>query len=307
MSSTASVAVYILSTPNQSTSSDLTSLFQSDLFDVKVVTLTPPSSTDIDTFRFQWVLNDFSTSYGSSTYLLVIKNDSISAADSTTVTATIQDLINHGDSFDVAYLCKYLDSCDQYTNIRKVSQTLISIATTPTPHGFQALLFSPTGIQSLTTMTPATPAATTPAAESPIDNEEVPPPDTFVSENGEFQRELNDLTAQSTSGWSETIDKMLSNLTQQGQLRAVTTLPNLFDVDPSQLASSQYFKTWTCKADSSSSVPSTKEVESTPAAPLSIETADILATWWFWLVIILILLIILIIAIAAYYQSRRAY
>lgn len=80
----------------------------------------------------------------ASSYTIVIKANTVTNADSSTVAAIIEALLSIGN-FDIAYLCKWLDRCDLYTEKFPVAGKMTIISSSQHAQGAQALLFSPQG------------------------------------------------------------------------------------------------------------------------------------------------------------------
>jgi len=82
------------------------------------------------------------------TYILICKSTAISSASSNTILNVIEKVVNDDlngtNCFDIFYLSKWLDRCDQYSNVHEFHSGL-NIVNTYSPHGIHCLMFSPRG------------------------------------------------------------------------------------------------------------------------------------------------------------------
>jgi hypothetical protein len=82
------------------------------------------------------------------TYIIVCKSTAVSSSSSQTILDVLEHVINenenHQNEFDIFYLSKWLDRCDQYTNIKELDNGL-KVINTNSPNGFHCIMFSPKG------------------------------------------------------------------------------------------------------------------------------------------------------------------
>src|SRR6516162_1980988 len=81
-----------------------------------------------------------------SKYCFIIKDDSISYAKGDTISKFITSTLK--SSWDVFYLCKWLDNCEKYNNYTKTDTNYLTTRVY-SPHGLQALILSPEGRDKL--------------------------------------------------------------------------------------------------------------------------------------------------------------
>ena len=83
-------------------------------------------------------------------FVIICKDTAISSASSATildvVEATIESSSYPGNQFDLFYLAKWMDRCDQYTNVREVGANGLKLVDTISPNGVLCLMFSPQGV-----------------------------------------------------------------------------------------------------------------------------------------------------------------
>lgn len=148
--------VYILnssSIPNVR-SQKLKQLFSNDMFTVFIVNPIPPGGWNslplnqltleqvMEIYQYQWCLNDAKLKYPEEN-VIVVKENSVSNVSPNTLAELISN-INRRE-FQIAYLCKWQDRCDLYTNKTTVPDSTTLIVKTESPFGIQALLFTPSG------------------------------------------------------------------------------------------------------------------------------------------------------------------
>jgi hypothetical protein len=82
------------------------------------------------------------------TYIILCKNTAVSSSDSQIILDVLEHVIeeneHHKNSFDLFYLSKWLDRCDQYSNIKELNHGL-KVINTNSPNGFHCVMFSPRG------------------------------------------------------------------------------------------------------------------------------------------------------------------
>lgn len=84
-------------------------------------------------------------------YVIIAKDTCVSALTSSSIYDVLGESIasckTDGNQFDIFYLARWLDRCDQYSNIREVSDRGLKIVDTVSPNGVLALMFTPEGRQ----------------------------------------------------------------------------------------------------------------------------------------------------------------
>ena len=79
-------------------------------------------------------------------YTLIVKSDSVTLVPAQTIRRILGEIVKE-TGWDVCYLCKWLDRCDLYKNAKDLGSG--SLVKTLSPHGLQALVFSPQGKQRI--------------------------------------------------------------------------------------------------------------------------------------------------------------
>lgn len=101
------------------------------------------SNQAVESYRYQWCLDNARRQYPDK-YVLIVKDTSVSNSSPERIADIISSAIVAG-GWDVFYLCRWQDRCDLYTDKRPISGMTTLLAKTVSPHGTQALLFSPHG------------------------------------------------------------------------------------------------------------------------------------------------------------------
>jgi hypothetical protein len=149
------VLVYILSNESKSDRVyQLQSLFSSSLFQVEVVNIpntiyTPHETIDsLDSdSRVLSVLNK-SYSHHGNRFTLIIKDNSTTNCSCDDIDEIVSAAIERyydNDHWDICYLTKWLDRCDLYSHKTTIDKKSTVFVKTRSPHGVQAMLFSPHG------------------------------------------------------------------------------------------------------------------------------------------------------------------
>lgn len=138
---------------NNEKTKDLINLFDDPLFKVKVFNIPAPygltNSDDmsvnqaVEAHRIGKVLKHCRKYYPYYN-IMILKDNSVSAASSYTLTKTCYAICEE-PKWDLCYLCKWLDRCDLYENVRSIEGLTITLTHTKSPHGIQALMVSPSG------------------------------------------------------------------------------------------------------------------------------------------------------------------
>lgn len=79
-----------------------------------------------------------------SSYTIICKDTAISTSTSETILNVIETAMETC-SFDLFYLAKWMDRCDQFSNMRDVGDQGMKIVDTVSPNGFLCIMFSPKG------------------------------------------------------------------------------------------------------------------------------------------------------------------
>jgi len=243
---------------NSNRVNNLKLLFPTTRYVVRVISCIPPKSlVDTTTYTAQQqaeticvtnILNDCRLTYPNS-YVLIIKDTSVtvSTADQ------IYQLLNQATEqagWDLFYLTKWLDRCDLYgvpQNVRNKTYTFIN---TFSPNGFQCIMFSPRGRDVILGIIPMNNGKTFTPITQPI----------------EIQLNSN-----------------ISN----GNIVAISTIPNVFDYDVSLATTSADFeKMNTCSANSviGNNVTNTGTSDKTPLS-------------FIWYIIVIIMIILIVVAL----------
>jgi hypothetical protein len=149
------IVVYLLTNKcDDSSTQKLSKFFQSsNFYDLHVVDIPPPPSIDIpnsmteaqaiEIYRFNKVLTEASDRYPDK-QVLIIKDKSVTI----TTPDLLEDVIRTGlqlSGWDLFYLNRWLDSCEQYTNKVEVNSSMTTLVKTISPNSTLAVLFSPRG------------------------------------------------------------------------------------------------------------------------------------------------------------------
>lgn len=190
------VIVYILTNDLESARVDkVKALFTNSLFTVNVVNIAPPVNLTTEEaqeqFQVSWILKNAKQQYPDN-YVLIIKDSSISNLDSDSLANAIQDAISL-PGWDVYYLCKWMDNCSLYNETIPIPGGSSMFYKANSPHGAQAILYSPHGRDVV-------------IGDAPMKNGQ-----TFKA-NGSFSSALNKAVA-------------------QGNINAIVSNPNLIDFD----------------------------------------------------------------------------
>lgn len=148
------VEVYILtSDPNALRTVKAGNLFSSRLFNRNVVTISPPADAQptpgmnldqfLESYRVQWCLQD-ARNKSPSNSVIILKDTSVSNANTDRISEIVSEVLKDTD-WDLCYLCKWMDRCDLYSNEVQINGLSTHLVKTQSPHGIQALMFSPSG------------------------------------------------------------------------------------------------------------------------------------------------------------------
>lgn len=173
------IVVCILSSDSHSQKTKLLSkLFSDDFFIVTTlnlpVTKNPPKTEDIsedqaiERYRIIKALKHCQKKYPNNASI-IIKDNSVSSSCRDVIKKTCLS-INCLD-YDICYLCVWLDRCDLYKKIKKIEETTIRINKTESPHGLQAVMFSPKGRKIILGIKKMRNNHPFPSARKPLDTE----------------------------------------------------------------------------------------------------------------------------------------
>ena len=151
------IVVYILTSDVESKQTGkLASLFSHPMFKVNILSISPPNDLKSDmkdkkvtdknlaeSYRIRWCLKDAKKNTPKN-HVVVLKDTSVSNASTNQMANVISAAINSGN-WDVCYLAKWLDRCDLHSNKKPINGTMTTLSKTVSPHGLQALVFSPNG------------------------------------------------------------------------------------------------------------------------------------------------------------------
>ncbi len=101
-----------------------------------------------EAYQVGWCLSDAKEKYPKQP-VLILKDSSLCVVNPDTVYKVIYGVINNDTPFHVCYLCRWNDKCHLHSHRRKLKGLAMYVAKTQSPHGVQALLFSPTGRDTL--------------------------------------------------------------------------------------------------------------------------------------------------------------
>lgn len=211
-----SVQVIILKVAENSREIDLRRIFSDPLFKVTELyrdTIPPGDYTgftqeQIETAFFLNRALKLAKTESPNSHCIVIRDDSVSIINDSSFLATkIRKVLDQ--KYDICYLCKWMDSCQMFTYVsdRKEVPALVK---TRSPHGIQALLFSPMGRDRVLGIEPM--------------------------ENGRIMRNTLD------------VDGVLNEECFSSNLRSLAFTPNLFEYDISNNArrNGDFFKRNEC-------------------------------------------------------------
>jgi hypothetical protein len=94
-----------------------------------------------------WCLRDAKTRFPAQP-LIIVKDSTICVADPQTISDIITStlaLSGSKETFHLCYLCKWMDKCQLYSNRKSIPGTMATVVQTQSPHGIQAILFTPQG------------------------------------------------------------------------------------------------------------------------------------------------------------------
>lgn len=114
---------------------------------VKIIPIEKNDKYDLDYFlTYNTLLN-----YSDTDYVIICKDTVVSSMPSDAIYDVLEEAIKRNNDtsnnyeFDMFYLGKWMDRCDQYTNQIDVGNTGLKIVNTISPNGVMCIMFSPKG------------------------------------------------------------------------------------------------------------------------------------------------------------------
>lgn len=96
---------------------------------------------------YETVIKAFSLAYHEENYedlyIIICKSSAVSVASSQRIIDVIEEVV-FNECFDIFYLSKWLDRCDQYSNIKELDSGM-KLVNTISPNGIHCIMFSPRG------------------------------------------------------------------------------------------------------------------------------------------------------------------
>jgi len=134
-----------------------------NLISIEIVTPDIPESefenkTNPDYVRLMTLLN----LSDSNTFVIYVRSTTVSLVPPNNLIKLIYDLCNgymnslpqDKQKFDLMYLAKWVDRCDQYTIVGTAFNNSVNLVETIRPNGLQSVLFSPSGANKIKTSLP---------------------------------------------------------------------------------------------------------------------------------------------------------
>lgn len=209
-------------------------------------------------------------------YVIVVKDTAVSAASTQTILDVIDALIASNQqpstSWDLAYLAKWLDRCDLYTNVRETGDNGLKLVDTVSPNGVLALMLSPAGQAKFLAKYPMTDQGD-------------------VKANPIVKQPLGKVLNESISARPDVSDASRPAALQR--FTAVTTTPSLINFDITQRTNdNELLKTNECR-----SVPQTRPAKAAKAS------SDMGFLWFILIVIVVVLLAWALIRLGNWYST----
>jgi hypothetical protein len=113
---------------------------------VNVVPIIENEKFDLD----YWLTYNSLRNSTDTDYVIICKDAVVSTMNSSDIFDILENVINRNDtdpnnSFDLFYLGKWMDRCDQFTNQIDIGDTGMKIVNTISPNGIMCIMFSPQG------------------------------------------------------------------------------------------------------------------------------------------------------------------
>ncbi len=141
------VEVFILTRDhNSKRSKELSCLFRNDLFVVRNLKISNLVFQKTHLSRDDHGVLKILKKSDWAKPTIIIKDDSSTLVTSKSMTRIVKDILRQS-GWDLCYLSKWLDRCDLYTGSKKIAGLNANLVRTSSPHGLQAVVFSPRGKQ----------------------------------------------------------------------------------------------------------------------------------------------------------------
>ena len=141
------VEVFILTRDhNSKRSKELSQLFRNDLFVVQNLKISNSDFQKTHLSRDDYGVLKILKKSDWAKPTIIIKDDSSTLVTSKSMTRIVKDILRQS-GWDLCYLSKWLDRCDLYTGSKKIAGLNANLVRTSSPHGLQAVVFSPRGKQ----------------------------------------------------------------------------------------------------------------------------------------------------------------
>ena len=258
------VVVYLLTSNVESArTSRAQSLFDSNLYDVNLVNVTPPNDlknrdkNSLENNRFQWALQDAATKYPNS-YVIIAKDTSVSSGSANRIASIVSAAINANNKrkhpWDIFYLCNWEDRCDLYNEKQPITDMTTVLVDSLSPHGLQAVMFSPHGRDKV------------------LGRKQLANGSTFPI--------LQDNTYSAAS-----LDEGLNNAVKNKHLTAISAVPNVVEYDVTAArGDDDYRKLNRCLTNATNSSNNSSNFQQVTGNSMN----------WLWLILIIILILIIV-------------
>lgn len=255
--------VVILTKDKKSTRvANLSRLFPSDNYVLIIRDCIPPSSLvntttysaqqQAETMCINNVLSECRTKYPLS-YVTILEDTSVTTSTAEQIHQILIQATQQA-GWELFYLCKWLDRCDLYGIPQNVKNKTYSFVNTLSPNGFQAIMFSPRGRDIILGIIP-------------MKNGKLFPPVT------------------------QPIAVQLNNNISNGNITAISTIPNVFEYNVNLATNSADFQKGTlCQ----------------PVNTPSTSTTDQTALSFMWYIIMIIMIILLVVALWYLFGGNHA-
>ena len=273
------VAVYLLATDVATPrTAKVMSLFTNPLFHVNVMNMSPPSNIGdneslskeeaISNYRILWCLKDAKTRHPDS-HVIIVKDTSVSDASPDRIADIVSGAMSNND-WHLCYLSKWLDRCDLYSEKKPINGTMTVIAKTHSPHGMQAVMFSPHGRDVI-------------RGEKPM-------------KNGEY-----------FSADKKAIHNAIHEAIMNGNLHATCAVPNLINFDTNAASRpSDYLKSHECELPPTQTTQPARSGEGgsmeNEGKQMQQNPSQTNNNWIWWILVIIIIILILA---GLYYWNRN--
>ena len=289
------VPVFIIAHDAVSTQTrQLQELLSDELFAINIVT-PPAGQRDNLQSQERWLVKTALTESATrfpDAHTLIVKENSVTTNSGEEMASYIAALVSdeRSRSWDICYLCKWMDACEQYTDKRALPGSMMMVVRTPSPHGVQALLVSPQGRDFLLGKK-------------------------TMSNGKKFNIEQ-----------ASELDEALNRAISEGALKSTTTTPNLFHVAPGDADHRKYqaCRDPAARRAALEGALSAPRVSTPPARRSSAEhdaTAQVLQAavggggtaagilegnnWWIWGIVVFVIVVVVLLALFYWIRNRR--